>query len=70
LHLYYGENKLYVNEMMSSFVLDQQAEFDFYSASSLKHEVPLGHIISIPSNQVFAPTQCCVLSGEAANTNL
>jgi len=37
------------------FVLDQHAEFDFYSASSLKqqskgrHVAPLGHIILIPS---------------------
>ena len=42
-----------------SFVLDQHAEFDLYSASSLKqespnrHVVPLGHIILIPSQQVF-----------------
>jgi hypothetical protein len=37
------------------FVLDQHAEFDFYSANSLKqhstgrHVAPLGHIILIPS---------------------
>ena len=42
------------------FVLDQHAEFDFYSASSLKqqsadrHVTPLGHIILIPSQPVFA----------------
>jgi hypothetical protein len=42
------------------FVLDQQAELDFYSASSLKqqsadkHVAPLGHIILIPSQPVFA----------------
>jgi hypothetical protein len=36
------------------FVLDQHAELDFYSASSLKqqsvdrHVAPLGHIILIP----------------------
>ena len=42
------------------FVLDQDAELDFYSASSLKqqsadrHVAPLGHIIPIPSQQVFA----------------
>ena len=41
-------------------VLDQHAEFDFYSASSLKqqsagrHVAPLGHIILIPNQQVFA----------------
>ena len=44
----------------ASNVLDQHAEFDFYSASSLKqqsagrHFAPLGHIILIPSQPVFA----------------
>jgi hypothetical protein len=42
------------------FNLDQHAELDFYSASSLKqqstgrHVAPLGHIILIPSQPVFA----------------
>jgi hypothetical protein len=42
------------------FVLDQHAELDFYSASSLKqqsagtHVAPLGHFILIPSQPVFA----------------
>jgi hypothetical protein len=42
------------------FVLDQHAELDFYSDSSLKqqsagrHVTPLGHIILIPSQPVFA----------------
>jgi predicted alpha/beta hydrolase len=42
------------------FVLNQHAELDLYSASSLKqqsagrHVVPLGHIIQIPSQAVFA----------------
>jgi hypothetical protein len=42
------------------FVLDQHAELDFYSASSLKQQsvgrrvAPLGHIILIPSQPVFA----------------
>jgi len=42
------------------FVLDQHAELDFYSASSMKqpfagrHVAPLGHIILIPSQLVFA----------------
>jgi predicted alpha/beta hydrolase len=42
------------------FVLDQHAELDFYSASSLKqqstsrHVAPLGHIILIPSQPVVA----------------
>jgi hypothetical protein len=41
------------------FVLDQHAELDFYSASSLKqqsagrHVAPLGHIILIPSQPVL-----------------
>jgi hypothetical protein len=44
------------------FVLDQHAELDFYSASSLKqqsagrHVAPLRHIILIPSQPVFALT--------------
>jgi hypothetical protein len=42
------------------FVLDQHAELDFHSASSLKqqsvgkHAAPLRHIILIPSQPVFA----------------
>jgi hypothetical protein len=42
------------------FVLDQHAELDFYSAISLKqqsmgrHVAPLGHIILIPRQPVFA----------------
>ena len=53
--LYHGENKLILNEMKWFFVLDQQAELDLYSASSLKqHVAPLGHIILIPSQPVFA----------------
>ena len=42
------------------FVLDQHAELDFYSASSLKQQsadtyvTPLGHIILILSQSVFA----------------
>ena len=42
------------------FVLDQHAELDFYSASSLKqqsagrHVASLGHIIQIPNQPVFA----------------
>jgi hypothetical protein len=41
------------------FVLDQHAEFDFYSASSLKqqfagkHIAPLRHIILIPNQPIF-----------------
>ena len=41
------------------FVIDQHAEVDVYSASSLKqqsagrHVAPLGHIILIPSQPVF-----------------
>ena len=41
------------------FILDDHAELDFYSASTLKqqsakrHVVTLGHIILIPSQPVF-----------------
>jgi hypothetical protein len=44
------------------FLLDQHAELDFYSASSLKQQsacrpiIPHGHIILIPSQPVFALT--------------
>ena len=44
------------------FVLDQHAELDLYSASSLKqqyaysHVAPLGHILLIPNQPVFALT--------------
>jgi hypothetical protein len=56
--------------------LDQHTELDVYSASSLKQQsagrevAPLEHIILIPSQPLFAlPPECCVLSGEATNTN-
>jgi hypothetical protein len=45
------------------FVLDQHAELDFYSDSSLKqqsrgrHVAPLGHIILITSQPVFGLTR-------------
>ena len=54
-----------------SLFLDQHAEVDFYSASSLKqqsagrHVAPLWHIILIPSQPVFALS----LSRAATNTN-
>ena len=41
------------------FVLDQHAQFDFYSANSLKqqssdrHVAPLGHIVLIPNKPIF-----------------
>ena len=38
--------------------------------SADRHVAPLGHIILIPSQPVFVLSpQCCVLSGEATNTN-
>jgi hypothetical protein len=59
--LYHANNhgKFIFNDEVR-FVLDQHAELDFYSASSLKqqfvgrHVAPLGHIILIPSQPVFA----------------
>jgi hypothetical protein len=45
------------------FVLDQHAELDFYSVRSLKqHVAPLGHIILILSQPVFAlsPDAACL----------
>jgi hypothetical protein len=59
------------------FVLDQHVELDIFSASSLKQQsagryvAPLGHIILIPSRPVFdLSPDCCMLSGEATNTNV
>jgi hypothetical protein len=59
--LYHGKNKFFQwDDDKERFVLDQHAELDFYSASSLKqqsagsHVAPLGHIILIPSQPVFA----------------
>ena len=58
------------------FILDQNAELDFYSVSWLKqqsagrHVAPVGHIILIPSQPVFALSPwCCMLSGKATNFN-
>jgi hypothetical protein len=48
-----------MNDDEVRFVLDQHAELDLYSASSLKqqstsrHVAPLGHIILIPNQPVF-----------------
>ena len=56
-------------------VLDHHAWLDFNSASSLKesagrHVAPLGHIILIQNQPVFAlTTECCMLSSKAPNTN-
>jgi len=53
-------NFQYYDDGEVRFVLDQHAELDFYSASSLKqqssgrHIAPPGHIILIPSYPVFA----------------
>ena len=58
------------------FVLDQQAQFDLHNAGSQKqqsmgrHVTPLGHIILISSQPVFALTpQYCMVSKQAAYTN-
>jgi hypothetical protein len=60
--LYHGENKLILklDDDEVRFVPDQHADMDFYCASSLKQQstdryvAPLGHIILIPSQPVFA----------------
>ena len=62
--LYHGQIKFIFNEndVDVCFALDQNAELDFYSASSLKqqsvdrHVTPLGHISLILSQPVFALT--------------
>jgi len=60
---YHGENKLiFRDDDDVHFVLNQHAELYCYSASSLKqhsadrHVAPLGHIILISSQPVFALT--------------
>jgi hypothetical protein len=55
-------SKFYYNtfQLKVIFWIDQHAELDFYSASSLKqqstgrHVAPFGHIIPIPSKPFFA----------------
>ena len=57
---YHGENNFQWSDDKVRFVLDQHAELDFYSVSSLKqlsayrHVAPLGHIILILIQPVFA----------------
>jgi hypothetical protein len=66
-----GENFQWNDEKVR-FVLDQHAELDFYSASSLKqqsagrHVAPRGNIILI----AFSPWCCMVLSGKQHIPNL
>jgi hypothetical protein len=55
-----------------SFVQDQHAKLDCYSASSLKqhsadsHVAPLGHITQILSQPVFALSpSCCIMPSSA-----
>jgi hypothetical protein len=46
--LYHGESKLiFIETMMRSKVLDQHAELDFYSASSLKQQSADRHVKAI-----------------------
>ena len=71
--LYHGENRLHFVDGDIYFVLDQNTpQLDFYNAiyNSLKqdfsgrHIAPLGHIILILSQPVFALTpECCIHSG-------
>jgi hypothetical protein len=60
---YHGKNKVHFDDDDDvHFVLDQHAELDFYSASSLKqqsagrHVAPPRHIILIPRQAVFTLT--------------
>jgi hypothetical protein len=58
------------------FVLEQHPELHIDSASSLKqqsagrHVAPLGHIILIPSQPVFALSPECCVHREATHTNV
>jgi len=52
------------------FVLEQHAELDFYSATSLKQQLAGRYVAPIILIQGFALTPyCCMLGGEATNTN-
>ena len=57
------------------FVRDQLVEFDFYSASSLKKQSVGIHSTSShysdfePTSFCYFTPSCCVLNGEATNTN-
>ena len=57
------------------FVRDQLVEFDFYSASSLKKQSVGIHSTSShysdfePISFSYLTPSCCVLNGEATNTN-
>ena len=62
--------------MMMKSALFQTNTLSLYSTRVLKqqfvgrHIAPRGHIILIPSQPVFTLSpKCCVLSGEATNTN-
>ena len=75
--IYHGENKLMFNEMMmrSALYYTNTLSYIFmvlahWNNSPRVHIAPLGHIIPIPSQPVFALTsECCMLNGEATNTN-
>ena len=63
--------------LSSAFVLDKYANLDLNSVSSLKQQstdrqvIPIGNIVLIPSQPVFALSlYCCVLSGGTTNTNV
>jgi hypothetical protein len=55
----HGVNKDRWDDNDGRFVLDQHAELDFYTASSLKeqstsrHVAPIGQIFQIPTQPVF-----------------
>ena len=54
--------------MKSIMIMPDKQEF--YRARSLKQQSVGRHIFLIPNEQIFTLTpKCCVLSGEAANTN-
>jgi hypothetical protein len=75
--LHHGENKLIWNDDDEGrLVLDPHVKLNFHSSSSLKqqsadrHVAPLGYIILIPSQPVFALShERCVFSGKATYTN-
>ena len=65
MYIHFNQNLLF-DKRIHSYIFDLR----ILIAPVDKHVAPLWHVILIPSQQVFAlAPRCCVLSGEATNTN-
>ena len=55
---------------MNKFIFNAMMRSALFETNTGRHVAPLGHIILVPSQPVFALSpKSCVLSGEATNTN-